>query len=156
MILHSIEELIPVLRDWRARAKSIAFAPGCFDLLHAGHVAMLREARRHADVLIVATNTDESIRRAKGPTRPLVPLADRVAMLAALRSVDAVISYEADTPEQLCRIIRPDVMVKGGQYAGAELPGAEFCGRIWLAEMLPARSTSQLVLAARGPEAVRP
>lgn len=145
MILRSPEEVIAMVREWRARAKSIAFAPGCFDLIHAGHVSMLRLARRQADVLIVATNTDESIRRAKGPTRPLVPLADRMEMLAALRCVDAVISYDSDTPTDLCRIIRPEVMVKGSQYAGAELPGAEFCGRVWLAPMLPQRSTSQLV-----------
>lgn len=150
MYLHSIEELLPVLADLRKRSQSIVIVPGCFDLLHAGHVGLLRESRLQGDFVIVATNTDESIRRAKGENRPIVRLPDRVTMLQACRYVDAVIAYDEETPEDLCRIIRPDVMVKGGQYAGADLPGAEFCGRVHLGRMLESRSTTSLVQTAKG------
>lgn len=154
--MHTLEELLPIIRELKRTARSIVIAPGCFDLLHAGHVALLREARLQGDYLIVATNTDESIRRAKGPGRPVVPLRDRVAMLEAVRWVDGVIVYDTDTPTDLCRIIRPDVMVKGGQYAGSALPGLEFCGRVYLSRMLPERSTSHLVEVVRGQEAALP
>lgn len=149
MFLHSIAELLPVLSELRRQRKSIVLAPGCFDLLHAGHVALLREARLQGDFVIVTTNTDASISRAKGPDRPIVSLPDRVAMLASCRYVDAVIAYDEETPTELCRIIRPAVMVKGGQYSGESLPGAEYCGRVHLARMLESRSTSIIVQTAR-------
>lgn len=144
MILYSTELLYQVVAELRRQARTIVFTPGCFDMLHAGHVALLRDSRRQGDFLIVATNTDESIRRAKGAERPIVPLSDRLAMLDACRYVDAVISYDEDTPEELCRIIRPNVMTKGLQYSGAYLPGEKFCGRVHLCPMLPQRSTTGL------------
>lgn len=123
----------------------VAICPGCFDLLHAGHVKLFREARRHAEIVIAATNTDASIRRAKGETRPVVPLQDRMAMLDALAMIDDVICYDEDTPENLCRILQPDVMVKGEQYFGTAVPGAEYCKSTVFVDMHPNASTTSII-----------
>jgi rfaE bifunctional protein nucleotidyltransferase chain/domain len=126
---------------------------GCFDLLHAGHVATLHAARRLGDALVVCLNSDASIRRLKGPTRPLVPAADRRRVLEAMEDVDAVVIFDEDTPEQVLRELRPDVWAKGGDYAGAELPEAsvleEWGGQAVVLPYLPGRSTSGLVDAVR-------
>jgi rfaE bifunctional protein nucleotidyltransferase chain/domain len=126
---------------------------GCFDLLHAGHVATLRAARGLGDCLVVCLNSDESVRRLKGPSRPLVPAADRARVLEALECVDAVVVFDEDTPAEVLRRIRPDVWAKGGDYAGSELPEAtvltEWGGQAVVLPYLPGRSTSELVHAAR-------
>jgi D-beta-D-heptose 7-phosphate kinase/D-beta-D-heptose 1-phosphate adenosyltransferase len=94
------------------------FTNGCFDLLHPGHVQVLSEARAHGDVLVVGLNSDASVRRLKGPKRPLVPQGERLRMLAALACVDYVIVFGEPTPRRLIRALRPDVLVKGGDYRG--------------------------------------
>jgi rfaE bifunctional protein nucleotidyltransferase chain/domain len=126
---------------------------GCFDLLHAGHVASLRAARRLGDALVVCVNSDESVRRLKGPDRPLIPAVDRCRVLAALEDVDAVVVFDEDTPDAVLRRLRPDIWAKGGDYAGSELPEAavleEWDGQAVVLPYLPGRSTSALVQAAR-------
>lgn len=109
----------------RARGGVVVATGGCFDLLHAGHVRTLEAARALGDCLVVGINDDASVRRLKGPARPLVPARDRAAVLAALRCVDAVVTFSEDTPTQLLERLRPDVWAKGGDYAGAPLPEAE-------------------------------
>ena len=125
---------------------------GCFDLLHAGHVATLRAARRLGDCLVVCLNSDASVRRLKGPSRPLVPAADRAKVLEALECVDAVVVFEEDTPVEAIRGIRPDVWAKGGDYAGAEVPEAavlrEWGGQAVVLPYLEGRSTTALVRSA--------
>jgi D-beta-D-heptose 7-phosphate kinase/D-beta-D-heptose 1-phosphate adenosyltransferase len=101
------------------------FTNGCFDLLHPGHVAYLDEARRLGDALVVGVNTDASVRRLKGPSRPLVAQADRALVLAALAAVDAVSLFDEDTPLELVRALRPDVLVKGGDYGIEGIVGRE-------------------------------
>jgi len=122
---------------------------GCFDLLHAGHVAALEAARALGDCLIVCLNSDESVRRLKGPPRPLQPAADRARVLGALAAVDAVVVFDDDTPSELLRTITPDLWVKGGDYSGLELPEqavlAEWGGQVVTVPYLPGRSTSALV-----------
>ncbi|MFE5620592.1 D-glycero-beta-D-manno-heptose 1-phosphate adenylyltransferase [Streptomyces virginiae] len=108
----------------RARGGTVVATGGCFDLLHAGHVGLLDSARRIGDCLIVCVNSDASLRRLKGPGRPLNPLEDRVRVLAALGSVDAVVAFEEETPEALLGRLRPDVWVKGGDYSADDLPEA--------------------------------
>ncbi len=125
---------------------------GCFDLLHAGHVATLRAARRLGDCLVVCLNSDASVRRLKGPSRPLVPAADRAKVLEALECVDAVVVFDEDTPVEAIRRLRPDVWAKGGDYAGADVPEAAVL-RVWggQAVVLPyleGRSTTALVRSA--------
>jgi D-beta-D-heptose 7-phosphate kinase / D-beta-D-heptose 1-phosphate adenosyltransferase len=127
---------------------------GCFDLLHAGHVATLREARRLGDCLVVCLNSDDSVRRLKGPSRPLVPAADRARVLQALEYVDGVVVFEEDTPVEVLRRIRPDVWAKGGDYAGTDVPEAkvlaEWGGQAVVLPYLKGRSTTELVRTAAG------
>lgn len=137
----------------RSGGSRLVATGGCFDLLHPGHLGLLRAARALGDGLVVCLNSDESVRRRKGPGRPIVPAADRVAMLEALEPVDAVAVFDEDTPAALLDLLRPDVWVKGGDYAVAELPEAEVVrrhdGEIVIIPMVEGYSTSRLVSAAR-------
>jgi rfaE bifunctional protein nucleotidyltransferase chain/domain/rfaE bifunctional protein kinase chain/domain len=140
----------------RRRGGVLVATGGCFDLLHAGHVATLRAARQLGDALVVCVNSDESVRRLKGPDRPLVAAVDRCRVLDAMEDVDAAVVFEEDTPNEVLRRIRPDIWAKGGDYAGSELPETavlqEWGGQAVVLPYLPGRSTSHLVLAARGPD----
>lgn len=109
---------------WREDGARVVFTNGCFDLLHPGHVAYLEDARSLGDVLVIGLNDDDSIRRLKGATRPINPLVDRAAMLSALRSVDLVVPFAEDTPQQLIAALLPDVLVKGGDYQPDTIVGA--------------------------------
>ncbi|MFF5104408.1 D-glycero-beta-D-manno-heptose 1-phosphate adenylyltransferase [Streptomyces sp. NPDC000134] len=141
----------------RARHGTVVAAGGCFDLLHAGHVGLLQAARRLGDCLVVCVNSDASVRRRKGEGRPVTPLADRVRVLRALACVDAVAVFDEDTPERLLADLRPDVWVKGGDYAGADLPEAallqEWGGQAVLLPYLDGRSSTALL--ARAAQGVR-
>ena len=119
----SEEQLLLALEDARARGERIVFTNGCFDIIHAGHVGYLEEARKQGDRLIVAVNADASIRRLKGAGRPINPLDRRMAVLAGLESVDWVLPFNEDTPERLLRRIKPDVLVKGGDYSEDQVVG---------------------------------
>ncbi|MBT2415636.1 D-glycero-beta-D-manno-heptose 1-phosphate adenylyltransferase [Streptomyces sp. ISL-12] len=141
----------------RAQHGTVVAAGGCFDLLHAGHVGLLQAARRLGDCLVVCVNSDASVRRRKGEGRPVNPLADRIRVLRALACVDAVAVFDEDTPERLLGDLRPDVWVKGGDYAGADLPEAalldEWGGQAVLLPYLDGRSSTALM--ARAAEGVR-
>ena len=133
----------------RARGQTIVFTNGCFDLLHRGHVAYLEEARASGDALIVGVNSDASVRRLKGDSRPFNTLEDRQAVLAALSCVDAVTSFDADTPSALIEQIAPDVLVKGGDYLTSAIVGADFVrangGAVAALALLAGYSTTSLV-----------
>jgi len=137
----------------RAEGGTVVATGGCFDLLHAGHIATLEAARALGDCLVVCLNSDDSVRRLKGPSRPLVPQADRARVLAALECVDDVVVFDEDTPVEAIRRVRPDVWAKGGDYAGAELPEAalleEWGGQAVVLPYLSGRSTTSLVASAR-------
>jgi D-beta-D-heptose 7-phosphate kinase/D-beta-D-heptose 1-phosphate adenosyltransferase len=146
----SREEAARWVRELQGRGLKVVFTNGCFDLLHAGHVAYLEEARSLGDALLVAVNTDASVRRlGKGGLRPVNPEADRVRVLAALAAVDRVVLFEEDTPLALLRELQPDVLVKGGDYQVHEVVGREVVlARGGLVRILPFRagySTSLLV-----------
>ncbi|MFI7275328.1 D-glycero-beta-D-manno-heptose 1-phosphate adenylyltransferase [Streptomyces sp. NPDC049879] len=136
----------------RARGGTVVAAGGCFDLLHAGHVQFLENARRTGDCLIVCVNSDASVRRLKGPGRPLNPAEDRVRVLGGLGCVDAVAEFGEDTPEALLRELRPDVWVKGGDYRVSDLPEAaalrEWGGQTLVLPYLDGRSTTELARRA--------
>jgi rfaE bifunctional protein nucleotidyltransferase chain/domain len=142
-----------VVRRVRAGGGTVVATGGCFDLLHAGHVATLEAARRLGDCLVVCVNSDASIRRLKGEGRPLVPERDRVRVLAALEVVDAVTVFGEDTPHAVLDALRPDVWVKGGDYAGPALPEAELLagwgGQVVVVPYLDGRSTTRLVRTAQ-------
>jgi D-beta-D-heptose 7-phosphate kinase/D-beta-D-heptose 1-phosphate adenosyltransferase len=150
-----------LVAEWRAHGLRVGFTNGCFDILHAGHVALLRAARRRCDRLIVALNTDASVARLKGPQRPINSLADRAAVVSALAAVDAVVGFGEDTPLELIRLLRPDVLVKGADYTVDRVVGADIVqaagGEVALITLLPGRSTTGIVARAQaggdGPEA---
>jgi rfaE bifunctional protein nucleotidyltransferase chain/domain len=137
----------------RATGGTVVAAGGCFDLLHAGHVGLLQAARRLGDCLVVCVNSDASVRRRKGPERPVNPLADRTRVLSALACVDAVAVFDEDTPERLLAGLRPDIWVKGGDYSGADLPEAallqEWGGQAVLLPYLDGRSSTALMARVR-------
>jgi len=114
----------------RAQGRSIAFTNGCFDVLHAGHIAHLREARALADVLVVGLNSDESVRRLKGQDRPVNGVRDRAAVLAGIVGVDHLVVFDADSPAELLEAVRPDVYVKGGDYTREMLPETALVERL--------------------------
>jgi rfaE bifunctional protein nucleotidyltransferase chain/domain len=133
----------------RAAGGTVVATGGCFDLLHPGHVATLRAARGLGDCLVVCINSDDSVRRLKGPSRPLVTAADRARVLEALEFVDAVVIFEEDTPAEVLDRLRPDVWAKGGDYAGADLPEAavlrRWGGQAVVLPYLDGHSTTALV-----------
>ncbi|HET6880297.1 MAG TPA: D-glycero-beta-D-manno-heptose 1-phosphate adenylyltransferase [Pirellulales bacterium] len=151
--IRTLEELLPELARRRTTGATIVFTNGCFDLLHAGHVQLLEEARRLGDVLVVAVNSDASVRRLKGPTRPVVREAERAAMLASLACVDFVVIFDEDTPHRLLEAIRPDVLVKGGTYRAEEVVGREiveaYGGRVCVTSRIDGVSTTKLVESVR-------
>jgi D-beta-D-heptose 7-phosphate kinase/D-beta-D-heptose 1-phosphate adenosyltransferase len=127
---------------------------GCFDILHEGHVAYLQQARRLGDRLVVAVNDDNSVRRLKGEGRPVNEVGSRMAVLAGLASVDWVCPFSEDTPESLICRVRPDVLVKGGDYRPERIAGADCVrtagGEVRVLPFLPGRSTSRIIRAIRG------
>ncbi len=149
----TVEQLVPELRAHRAQGKSIAFTNGCFDILHAGHVAFLRAARATGDVLVVGLNSDDSIRRIKaeknGPPRPVNQEADRVMVLSELQSIDYVVVFGDDTPLSLIEAVQPDVLVKGADYTRETVVGHELVeargGRVELIGLVEGRSTTNIL-----------
>jgi rfaE bifunctional protein nucleotidyltransferase chain/domain len=144
-----MEAAVEVAQRTRAAGGRVVATGGCFDLLHAGHVSVLQAARRLGGCLIVLLNSDESVRRLKGPDRPLVEEADRAAVIGALECVDAVAIFDEGTPEAALRRLRPDIFAKGGDYAGIELPEravlSEWNAEVVVLPYLEGRSTSRLV-----------
>ena len=143
------EQLLIAIADARAQGERIVFTNGCFDIIHAGHVGYLDSARRQGDRLVLAVNGDESIRRLKGPGRPINPLERRMAVLAALEVVDWVVPFDTDTPEPLLEAIKPDVLVKGGDYSVDQVVGHEFVqgygGEVKVLDFIDDISTTKIV-----------
>jgi D-beta-D-heptose 7-phosphate kinase/D-beta-D-heptose 1-phosphate adenosyltransferase len=126
----STTELSTVVKELRKNGKKIVFTNGGFDLLHKGHISILNKAREAGDVLIVGVNSDESIRKLKGPARPINSLEDRLTVLAGLQSVNYLISFEEESPVQLIKAVHPDVFVKGGNYTENTIPEAALLKRL--------------------------
>jgi D-beta-D-heptose 7-phosphate kinase/D-beta-D-heptose 1-phosphate adenosyltransferase len=146
-------ELAAILAEARGRGDRIVMTNGCFDILHAGHVSYLEEARSLGDQLVVAVNDDESVARLKGPARPITPLEDRMAVLSGLAAVDWVVPFGEDTPAELIRQLSPDVLVKGGDWSIDQIAGADWVlgngGEVRALEFKPGRSTTQLIETIR-------
>ena len=147
-------------RRWqpqREAGRRLVFTNGCFDLLHAGHLALLEAAAGLGDALVVGLNSDDSVRRLKGPGRPLVPEAERAALVAALRPVDWVVLFAEETPQKLIEILLPDVLVKGADYALEAIVGRETVeahgGEVVRLPLVPGRSTSSLLARLHAPPA---
>jgi D-beta-D-heptose 7-phosphate kinase/D-beta-D-heptose 1-phosphate adenosyltransferase len=145
----SEEQLLIAIEDARASGERIVFTNGCFDIIHAGHVGYLEEARRQGHRLVVAVNSDASIKRIKGDGRPINPADRRMAVLAGLESVDWVLSFDEDTPERLLQSIKPDVLVKGGDYRIDQIVGSEivkgYGGKVKILGYVESCSTTAIV-----------
>jgi D-beta-D-heptose 7-phosphate kinase/D-beta-D-heptose 1-phosphate adenosyltransferase len=151
--LTTAAELAGILEEARNRGEKIVMTNGCFDILHAGHVSYLEEARSLGDQLVVAVNDDASVARLKGPSRPITPLDDRMAVLAGLAAVDWVVPFGDDTPAALVEQLKPDVLVKGGDWSVDQIAGAQWVlangGEVRVLEFKPGRSTTALIDAIR-------
>ena len=148
-----VATLVARLAPLRARGGRVVFTNGCFDLLHPGHVRYLTAARGLGDVLVVGLNDDDSVRRLKGTARPILALAERAEVLAALQAVDHVIAFDGDTPLALVSAIRPDVLVKGADWAEADIAGAtevrSWGGRVERMPLVPGISTTDILRRIR-------
>jgi D-beta-D-heptose 7-phosphate kinase / D-beta-D-heptose 1-phosphate adenosyltransferase len=146
---YSLAETETLVRRWKARGLSVGLTNGCFDIVHPGHVTLLAKARGECDRLIVALNNDASVSRLKGPQRPINTLADRAAVIAALASVDAVVSFDDDTPLSLIARLKPDVLIKGADYTIETVVGAEEVqahgGRVALIDLVDGHSTTKTI-----------
>lgn len=144
--VYSIEEAVEIFGP--TRKFTLVFTNGCFDLLHRGHIEYLYSARSLGDRLLVAINTDSSVKRIKGDNRPLVNQDDRAAIVASLEMVDAVILFDDDTPRKIIRCLAPDVLVKGGDYSVEQVVGAEevekYGGRVCIVPIVSGYSTTIL------------
>ena len=145
----SRDRLLVRAQEWRASGQKLVFTNGCFDLLHVGHVTLLEQCRAFGDKLIIAINTDASVQRLKGPNRPLVKDTDRARVLAALAAIDAVVMFDDDTPLALIEAVKPDVLVKGGDYSEETVVGAEAVrqhgGRVEIVPTVEGFSTTAIV-----------
>jgi len=150
----TVAQLQAELAAYRQQGERIAFTNGCFDILHAGHVQFLRQARQQADLLVVGVNSDDSIRRIKGEGRPVNELEDRLMVLSELASVDYLVVFEEDTPGQLIEAVAPDVLVKGADYQKEQIVGSAFVesrgGSVVLVDLIEGRSTSNIISRVKG------
>ena len=141
-----LTQFVKILNDLRRSNQRIIFTNGCFDILHAGHVKYLEEAKKLGDILVVGINSDSSVSRLKGDMRPINSINDRSHIIASLKSVDYVIPFEEDTPIELIKAIVPDVLVKGSDYKDKKIVGEEIAKELILIDFLDGRSTSNIVL----------
>ncbi|HLH41020.1 MAG TPA: adenylyltransferase/cytidyltransferase family protein [Bryobacteraceae bacterium] len=146
--LYSRAELVRARGQWRGEGKAVVFTNGCYDILHPGHIRLLEKARSLGDVLILALNTDASVARLKGPSRPLIPQQERARMAMALEAVDAVTFFDEDTPRELIAEILPDILIKGADWAhfiaGREEVEAAG-GKVMALALEPGYSTTNIV-----------
>jgi len=154
----ALREISAVVSRWREKGLKIAFANGCFDILHPGHVSLLEAARQTADKLIVGLNSDSSVRRLKGTGRPVQNEVSRAMVLSSLKSVDAVVIFTEDTPLELIKQLAPDVLIKGADYTVEKVVGADFVishgGRVVLVDIVPGHSTTSTIQKATSSQGV--
>jgi D-beta-D-heptose 7-phosphate kinase/D-beta-D-heptose 1-phosphate adenosyltransferase len=147
--LQNLDHARALVAFWREQGLEVGFTNGCFDILHPGHVSLLAAARLNCDRLVVALNTDDSVRRLKGPTRPVNSLEQRAQVMAAIRFVDCVVGFAEDTPLEIITALMPDVLIKGADYALDQVVGADIVraagGRVYLAELVAGQSTTGII-----------
>jgi rfaE bifunctional protein nucleotidyltransferase chain/domain len=147
----SLGNLAKIRLDLKSNNKKVVFTNGCFDILHAGHIHLFREAKSHGDIFIVAVNDDDSVKRLKGSPRPVFPLAERLEVLAAISEIDYLVSFSEDTPRRIIQELLPDVLVKGGDWRPNEVVGKTEVegagGKVIIVPYLPGKSTSAILNA---------
>lgn len=151
--IKSLEELRTIAREAQAAGRTVVFTNGCFDILHRGHLHVLREAKQLGDLLIVAVNTDRSVREIKGSTRPVMPETDRSELIAALEMVDYAILFDESEPRALIEALEPDVLVKGGDWSREQVVGGDLVerngGRVAVVPYLKGFSTTEIIERVR-------
>jgi len=143
--IKTYDEITRLSAELKKRGKKVVFTNGCFDILHAGHVKYLEEAKSYGDILILGLNADASVRRLKGETRPVNTQEDRAYILAALEAVDYVVIFEEDTPYTLIEAIKPHILVKGGDYEGKEVVGEDIADELRLVQFVDGKSTTKII-----------
>ncbi|MCX5785017.1 MAG: D-glycero-beta-D-manno-heptose 1-phosphate adenylyltransferase [Elusimicrobia bacterium] len=143
--LVSLKKALALRRALAKKGKTAVFTNGCFDILHAGHVTLLEKTRSLGDFLFLGLNSDASVKRLKGAGRPVNRQKDRARVLAALSAVDAVVIFSSDTPLELIKTLKPDILVKGADYTACEIVGAKFAGRTVRIPLVKGRSTTALI-----------
>lgn len=143
--IKTLEEITLLSEELKKRGKKVVFTNGCFDILHVGHVKYLEEAKSYGDILILGLNSDESVQRLKGPTRPVNTENDRAYILASLEAVDYVVKFYEDTPYELIKAVQPHILVKGGDYAGKEVVGQDIADELRLVDFVDGKSTTQTI-----------
>ena len=144
-----MKDVLEKIKSLQKQNKKVVFTNGCFDLLHVGHVRYLAEAKKLGDFLIVGINSDESVKRLKGPTRPIQNQQDRAEILKALEAVDETVIFTEDTPENLIKSIRPDILVKGGDWSVDQIVGGPFVqsygGQVCSLTFIDGKSTTKII-----------
>jgi D-beta-D-heptose 7-phosphate kinase/D-beta-D-heptose 1-phosphate adenosyltransferase len=147
--IKNLNALKKIILTLKRKGKKIVFTNGCFDLLHYGHVKYLEDAKRKGDILVVAINSDASVRKLKGKNRPIVNQKDRLGLIAALESVDYVVSFNEDTPLKVIKELKPDMLVKGADWDRKQIVGSEFVlnygGNVSTIKLIEGRSTTNLI-----------
>lgn len=141
----SRKQIIEIVKKLKKQNKTIVFTNGCFDLLHIGHVSLFKKAKSLGDILIVAINSDKSLAGLKGPKRPLVCQKDRTKILAALSYIDYVVVFGEQTPYKLLSKLKPDILVKGGDYKIEDIVGREFVKKVYRYPLVKGKSTTNLI-----------
>jgi len=148
--IKTLEEIELLSQELKKRGKKVVFTNGCFDILHVGHVKYLEEAKSYGDVLILGLNSDESVSRLKGPTRPVNTEDDRAYILASLEAVDYVVKFYDDTPYELIKAVQPHILVKGGDYEGKEVVGQDIADELRLVDFVDGKSTTKTIAKIQG------
>ncbi|WP_413854291.1 adenylyltransferase/cytidyltransferase family protein [Candidatus Ruminimicrobium bovinum] len=141
----SLKQITQIVRNLQKKGKKAVFTNGCFDLIHVGHVSLFQKAKSLGDVLIVAINSDKSLANIKGPKRPLVCQKDRVKVLSALSAIDYVIIFSQNTPYEVLKQIKPDILVKGADYKIKDIIGREFVKKVYRFPFVKGKSTTNLI-----------
>lgn len=147
--IQNLAELIKIRQELKGEGRKVVFTNGCFDLLHSGHIHIFKEAKKQGDILIVAVNDDASVRKIKGPSRPIFPLDERLEVLEALEEIDYLVAFSEETPQKIIASLLPDVLVKGGDWKIDEVVGRreveEAGGRVVIVPYLEGFSTSDII-----------
>jgi D-beta-D-heptose 7-phosphate kinase/D-beta-D-heptose 1-phosphate adenosyltransferase len=145
----SVSKAQEIVKTIVKERQKVVFTNGCFDILHVGHLQLLQKAKSFGDVLIVGLNSDRSVKKLKGPARPILPQRDRARLLAALEMVDYVVIFDEDTPYELLSRIKPQILVKGGDYTFHEIVGRDIVQEVKTVPLLRAKSSSRIIAAIR-------
>lgn len=143
--IKEIYDLVNLSNELHSKRKKIIFTNGCFDILHIGHVKYLEKAKSHGDILIVAVNSDESVKKIKGPTRPINSENDRAYILASLETVDYVVVFNEETPYEVIKKCKPHILVKGGDYKGKDVVGKDLVDELILVDFIKGESTTKII-----------